>query len=703
MADSNKTIRIDIIIDDKGTVKVKQLTDAVKALSKENKAAKDTQVSLIQQIQKLQGASKRTADVIKSEISLRKKLISSTATTNKEYLKGSLQVTKLENELRRLNKTQDQSIIGNASMRKSLGNVKSATGSASGAVVELGRTISDSNYGFPAMANNVQQLATQMTFVVAEQGGVVKGFKAIGKAMTGVGGVLLLFTIGVALLEKFSLESRKVKNESESMSDAIGKAGLNLKLFRDAIQSGDLSGEQLSKTIANVNSEYEDLNIVLDENGRITKESRKQIDSKIISLEKLAKANVLAAKAEEIYSEMIDLQLERDEDLINIKKEKNHEIVKERGLSRDGATFAKKLEDVDMAEIDRKQEEKLQNREERFQRDKKLLDDRLEAVKKTLIDEELFSSTFDGGDESTIKDQADKLSSFMQKIREKAEEQKLGGDEQALLGLERDRALAEARALGAEEEGQEIQEIQRYYGDLAFELYNEQNDRFKEKREADAEERLNAELKGHRQRLKLEKQAIKAKEKVQMTAVKFANVIANLMAGIDEKSKTLKVLSFILEKGSAIASVLIQSNSSIAQQTATTQAANAAVRLKYAGVPGGAIPMQAEIKANNLAMTKGIGQTKTSSALSIASILATSLKSSGGSTPSGGATSTTGGGETATTQPPDFNIVGQSATNQLAQTIALSEEQPLRAYVVAEDVTTAQQLDNSIIQSASLG
>ena len=322
-------------------------------------------------------------------------------------------------------------------------------------------------------------------------------------------------------------------------------------------------------------------------------------------------------------------------------------------------------------------------------------------LKKTLIDEELFSSTFDGGDESTIKDQADKLSSFMQKIREKAEEQKLGGDEQALLGLEQERTISEAEKLGASKE--EILEIERYYGDLAFELYNEQNDRFKEKREADAEERLNAELKGHRQRLKLEKQAIKAKEKVQMTAVKFANVIANLMAGIDEKSKTLKVLSFILEKGSAIASVLIQSNSSIAQQKSNTNAANSAVRLKYAGIPGGAAAMKAEITANNLAMIKGIGQTKTSSALSIASILATSLKSNGGSTPSDSTTSSTGGGEATTTQPPDFNIVGQSETNQLAQTIASSEEQPLRAYVVAEDVTTAQQLDNSIIQGASLG
>jgi len=54
-------------------------------------------------------------------------------------------------------------------------------------------------------------------------------------------------------------------------------------------------------------------------------------------------------------------------------------------------------------------------------------------------------------------------------------------------------------------------------------------------------------------------------------------------------------------------------------------------------------------------------------------------------------------------QAPDFNIVGASQQSQLAQTIAQSEQQPIQAYVVAEDITTAQQLDNNIIQGASLG
>jgi hypothetical protein len=62
-----------------------------------------------------------------------------------------------------------------------------------------------------------------------------------------------------------------------------------------------------------------------------------------------------------------------------------------------------------------------------------------------------------------------------------------------------------------------------------------------------------------------------------------------------------------------------------------------------------------------------------------------------------------GSGAVAPPAEPDFNIVGASPTNQLAQTIATAEQQPLRAFVVSDDVTTAQQLDRNIIEGASLG
>jgi hypothetical protein len=68
----------------------------------------------------------------------------------------------------------------------------------------------------------------------------------------------------------------------------------------------------------------------------------------------------------------------------------------------------------------------------------------------------------------------------------------------------------------------------------------------------------------------------------------------------------------------------------------------------------------------------------------------------GGSAPSGSAGM--GSGPSA----PQFNVVGSSSTSQLAQTIGTQQNTPVQAYVVSNDVTTAQALNRNIIRGASL-
>ena len=91
--------------------------------------------------------------------------------------------------------------------------------------------------------------------------------------------------------------------------------------------------------------------------------------------------------------------------------------------------------------------------------------------------------------------------------------------------------------------------------------------------------------------------------------------------------------------------------------------------------------------------------------ISIASILAASAKGlqalgGGGSGASAsGGTNGGGGGSSA----PQFNLVGQSSTNQLAQTISSQQKQPIKTYVVAGDVTTPQGLDRNAVQTSTFG
>ena len=72
--------------------------------------------------------------------------------------------------------------------------------------------------------------------------------------------------------------------------------------------------------------------------------------------------------------------------------------------------------------------------------------------------------------------------------------------------------------------------------------------------------------------------------------------------------------------------------------------------------------------------------------------------------PSGKSTPSVGGGVSAgaASQPPSFNVVGTTETSQLADAVAGQEQQPVQAYVVANDVTTAQSLENNIVEGATL-
>lgn len=73
-------------------------------------------------------------------------------------------------------------------------------------------------------------------------------------------------------------------------------------------------------------------------------------------------------------------------------------------------------------------------------------------------------------------------------------------------------------------------------------------------------------------------------------------------------------------------------------------------------------------------------------------------------TPSGGGGASVGVGSSPTiaSAVPSFNVVGSSGTNQLAEAIGGQEKEPIKAYVVANDVTSAQSMERNIVEGASI-
>ncbi len=145
-------------------------------------------------------------------------------------------------------------------------------------------------------------------------------------------------------------------------------------------------------------------------------------------------------------------------------------------------------------------------------------------------------------------------------------------------------------------------------------------------------------------------------------------------------------------KALAIADVVRTAQKSISSTISSTGEANAkatAASPLTAGMPFVAI--------NTAKAALSIGSTIASASKSISSIKGNS-KSVGGSAPSD-----SGGGGAAIPTPPAFNIVGASDSNQLAEAIGSQSQQPIQAYVVSNDVTTAQSLQNNIVEGATIG
>jgi hypothetical protein len=131
----------------------------------------------------------------------------------------------------------------------------------------------------------------------------------------------------------------------------------------------------------------------------------------------------------------------------------------------------------------------------------------------------------------------------------------------------------------------------------------------------------------------------------------------------------------VLGKASAVASAVINT-----YQAATNALANTPAPPPFPQIAAG------------VAIASGLA--------SVRKILQTPVPDGNGGLSSGGGGSLP---SASTIQQPQFNIVGQSGTNQLAQSIGGQFSQPIRAYVVGQDVTTSQQLQRQRIRTATFG
>jgi len=168
---------------------------------------------------------------------------------------------------------------------------------------------------------------------------------------------------------------------------------------------------------------------------------------------------------------------------------------------------------------------------------------------------------------------------------------------------------------------------------------------------------------------RIEKEAAEYKEN------EFRNTYDDLQNVLSVGGKKMQKVS----KALAIADVARTSFKSISETISETGKANAAATA--ASPLTGGMPF---VAINTAKAALSIGSTLASAKKSISAITADSKN------PSGQRPAPSGGGGGAASIPPAFNVVGASGTNQLADAIGGQTQQPTKAYVVASDVSTAQ-------------
>jgi hypothetical protein len=156
----------------------------------------------------------------------------------------------------------------------------------------------------------------------------------------------------------------------------------------------------------------------------------------------------------------------------------------------------------------------------------------------------------------------------------------------------------------------------------------------------------------------------KIKNAAQLNMVK--NTLGNMSTLFDDQSAA--------GKATAAAAALINTYQGITAELATKTVT----------------PFEFGVKIANIATTAAIGFK------SVKDILKTTPSNArGGTNPASGV-----GGSAPV--PPAFNVVGSSGETQLADAIGGQTQRPSRAYVVSNDVTTAQEMDRNIIEGASI-
>jgi hypothetical protein len=649
-----------------------------------------------------------------------------------------------------LNKLNQQS---QATTKTGLNPLTGATGLAGAAVTELGRTVSDLNYGFPAVANNISQLGSLFTILTTKAGGAKGAFQLMLNEMRGPLGILFAFQIGITLLEAFSKgffdtgkEAKKVSEELKKLKGELASnivvANQYVKILEDTNTSERKRAsviEELKDLVPSLKDEDfkygQQLDIVkqkiidysiaqaarieidklVEENSELLSERRKiNIINEIENEEEKTKAIREYAKENDFNSKRIAGSFGVSGKLI---EKTNEEVVESFGKRSE-----KTIEDSD--KILKKINELSVGFENGFVKEKKNAKSRKEFVAKRLSFADDILKSEENVTKQTIHGKEQQLRAESQYQMDLAqfkfdEYKRKEEDRVAAIKDPEDRAKAEKKADEA------IKESQNSLSLFKLQKMQETNDLIDIERINDL------------QKARLRQADFMAKEREDVLAFDVTmaenemNKISNEKLLSEEihnnKMQNIKdeIAERILANKSYVDLMEKETNEVNRQERLKTKLKRKEEKTKLAiankvaqammaiagegSAVGKAVAVAMAIMNTKEAVTAALGA-KPYGPWNIASAVATGVfglkqvqEIMSTKLPVAGAKSGAGGGASMSVSAPSFNVVGAGGTSQIAEAVTGAQDRPFRAYVVSTEVTSAQELDRKTSAESALG
>ena len=610
---------------------------------------------------------------------------------------------------------------------------KETTNSSAGGFNNMANSIGGLSPTLGKAQNGMKGVLTQMKAIVANPLGLIlvaivgaltllykaftstkEGAEKLEQVMAGMGAVIdvvrdRILNVGNAIVKFFSGDFKGAIDEGKKAVSGFGaevanefRAAANatkqLQQVNDAMRSLSVTRAKLDRDLAkskqlltDENASYAEKKKALDQIRIAEKKqtadelenAQKKLDA-IKTLNKQSDSNAEALKEEsDAEIALYNLQQKSAEDLRNIQKQ-------EKTLSNEESARLKSISDQRKAAAKEEQQRRKEALKQQEEENKKRLD-ALEKIRLAEIDteEERRAEELRKVQEqykSLILD-AEKYSQDTTQLKEaqRTKEKELQDKFVAEDKAKKDKIEADekAKTLKSQEDKIKELEIDKEFENLQFEekrnILNERDALILEDTLLTEEQKTKILKENSDARIAIDKAEADAKLAIQNAVLDNVSGGIGVLKQLGEKNKAVQKAAIIAENAVGIARIILN-----------TQAANAksiAASPLTAGQPWVAV--------NTI-----------SGALSVASSLLATKKAlsalgggSAGTAPSvsGGS----GGGSSTAPAAPQFNVVGNTGVNQIAET--LGSQQPVQAYVVANNVTTAQSLDRNIISNASLG